>query len=174
MMTDLILRFEEIIDKTGCPPRQLQLEVTEGLFMRQKEISIPLLEVFKQLGLSIAVDDFGTGFSSPSYLKQLPIDKLKIDRSFIKDIPDNKDDVAITQAIIAEGVETEAQQNLLKILGCQEVQGYFYGRPLSAKDFEKNLVSEYNRYRGRLRATPKPVSRPLRIRADKTTKSLVH
>jgi diguanylate cyclase (GGDEF)-like protein/PAS domain S-box-containing protein len=159
MMTDLILRFEEIIDKTGCPPRQLQLEVTEGLFMRQKEISIPVLEVFKQLGLSIAVDDFGTGFSSLSYLKQLPIDKLKIDRSFIKDIPDNKDDVAITQAIIAlghnlgleiiaEGVETEAQQNLLKILGCQEVQGYLYGRPVSANVFEQKLVSEYNQSSG--------------------------
>jgi diguanylate cyclase (GGDEF)-like protein/PAS domain S-box-containing protein len=152
MMTDLILRFEEIIDKTGCPPRQLQFEVTEGLFMRQKEISIPVLEVFKQLGLSIAIDDFGTGFSSLSYLKQLPIDKLKIDRTFIKDIPDNKDDVAITQAIIAlgqnlgleiiaEGVETEAQQNLLKIMGCQEVQGYLYGRPMPADVFEQKLIN---------------------------------
>ena len=159
MMTDLILRFEEIIDKTGCQPRQLQLEVTEGLFMRQKEISIPVLEVFKQLGLSIAIDDFGTGFSSLSYLKQLPIDKLKIDRTFIKDIPDNKDDVAITQAIIAlgqnlgldiiaEGVETEAQQNLLKIMGCQEVQGYLYGRPMSAEAFEKKLVSGYKQPSG--------------------------
>ena len=154
MMTDLILRFEEIIARTGCPPRQLQLEVTEGLFMGQKETSIPVLEVFKQLGLSIAVDDFGTGFSSLSYLKQLPIDKLKIDRSFIKEMPDNKDDVAITQAIIslgqnlgleiiAEGVETEAQQSLLKTMGCQEVQGYLYGRPMSAEAFEQNLISGY-------------------------------
>ena len=159
MMTDLILRFEEIIDKTGCPPKQLQLEVTEGLFMRQKEISIPVLEVFKQLGLSIAIDDFGTGFSSLSYLKQLPIDKLKIDRTFIKDIPENKDDVAITQAIIAlgqnlgldiiaEGVETEAQQNLLKIMGCQEVQGYLYGKPMSAEVFEQKLINGYKQPSG--------------------------
>jgi EAL domain-containing protein (putative c-di-GMP-specific phosphodiesterase class I) len=137
----------------------LQLEVTEGLFMGQKEISIPVLEVFKQLGLSIAIDDFGTGFSSLSYLKQLPIDKLKIDRTFIKDIPDNKDDVAITQAIIAlgqnlgldiiaEGVETEDQQNLLKIMGCQEVQGYLYGRPMSAEAFEQKLVSGYKQPSG--------------------------
>lgn len=159
MMTDLILRFEEIIGRTGCPPQLLQFEVTEGIFMRQKEISIPVLEVFKQLGLTIAIDDFGTGFSSLSYLKQLPIDKLKIDRTFIKDIPENKDDVAITQAIIAlgqnlgleiiaEGVETKAQQNLLKIMGCQEVQGYLYGRPMSAEAFEQKLIIGYNQPSG--------------------------
>lgn len=159
MMTDLILHFEQIIDKTGCPPQLLQLEVTEGIFMRQKELSIPVLEVFKQLGLTIAIDDFGTGFSSLAYLKQLPIDKLKIDRTFIKDMPDNKDDVAITQAIIslgqnlgleiiAEGVETEDQLNLLKIMGCQEVQGYLYGKPMSAEAFEIKLVGGYKQPSG--------------------------
>ncbi len=94
-----------------------------------------------------------------AYLKQLPIDKLKIDRTFIKDMPDNKDDVAITQAIIslgqnlgleiiAEGVETEAQQNLLKIMGCQEVQGYLYGKPISAEAFEKKLIRGYKQPSG--------------------------
>lgn len=151
MQSDLILRFEEIIEKTGCPPTQLQFEVTEGLFMRQKEISVPVLNVFKQLGVSIAIDDFGTGYSSLSYLKHLPIDKLKIDRSFIENMPGDKDDIAIAQAIIslgqtlglviiAEGVETKSQQNMLEAMGCQEVQGYLYGSPMPVEAFEKKLT----------------------------------
>lgn len=161
MQTDLILRFEEIIDQTGCPPKQLQFEVTEGIFMGQMDLSIPVLDVFKQLGVTIAIDDFGTGFSSLSYLKQLPIDKLKIDRSFIQELPDNSDDVAISQSIIslgqtlgleiiAEGVETEAQQNLLKSMGCQEVQGYLYDKPMPAGEFEVKLNEEYRQTRQNL------------------------
>ncbi|MEN8178478.1 MAG: EAL domain-containing protein [Pseudomonadota bacterium] len=152
MQSDLILRFEEIIEKTNCPPKHLQFEVTEGIFMDQKELSVPVLNVFKQLGVSIAIDDFGTGYSSLSYLKHLPIDKLKIDRSFIQNMPDDQDDIAIVQAIIslgetlgldiiAEGVETEAQQNMLKTMGCQEAQGYFYGAPMSVESFNKKLTS---------------------------------
>ncbi len=152
MQSDLILRFEEIIEKTNCPPKQLQFEVTEGIFMGQKEMSVPVLDVFKQLGVTIAIDDFGTGYSSLSYLKHLPIDKLKIDRSFIQNMPDDKDDIAIVQAIIslgetlsldiiAEGVETEAQQNMLKSMGCLEVQGYLYGAPMSAEALESKLTN---------------------------------
>ena len=154
MHTDLILRFEEIIAKTRCLPTQLQFEVTEGVFMGQKELSIPVLDVFKQLGVTIVIDDFGTGYSSLSYLKQLPIDKLKIDRSFVQEMPDDADGAAIAQAIIslgqtlgleiiAEGVETEAQQNLLQLMGCQEMQGYLYGAPMPARSFEEKLAEEY-------------------------------
>jgi len=150
MQTDLILRFEEIIDRTACPPEQLQFEVTEGIFMGHKELSIPVLDVFKQLGVTIAIDDFGTGYSSLSYLKQLPIDKLKIDRSFVKDMPHENNAVVIAQAvvslgqalgmeIIAEGVETVAQQELLRSMGCQEAQGFLYGKPMTAKEYEAIL-----------------------------------
>jgi diguanylate cyclase (GGDEF)-like protein/PAS domain S-box-containing protein len=151
MQTDLILRFEEIIGDSKCPPNMLQLEVTEGIFMGQMKHSVPVLDVFKKLGVSIAIDDFGTGYSSLSYLKQLPIDKLKIDRSFIRDMPHDSDAVAITQAIVslgknlglritAEGIETMAQQSLLQKMGCQEGQGYLYSPPVPAETFEEMLL----------------------------------
>ncbi|MCU7860624.1 MAG: EAL domain-containing protein [Candidatus Thiodiazotropha sp. (ex Lucinoma kastoroae)] len=151
MQTDLILRFEQIIADSGCPPTMLQLEVTEGIFMGQMQHSVPVLDVFKKLGVSIAIDDFGTGYSSLSYLKQLPIDKLKIDRSFIRDMPHDSDAVAITQAIVslgknlglritAEGIETMAQQSLLQKMGCQEGQGYLYSPPVPAETFEEMLL----------------------------------
>ncbi len=151
MQTDLILRFEQIIAESGCPPHMLQLEVTEGIFMGQMKHSVPVLDVFKKLGVSIAIDDFGTGYSSLSYLKQLPIDKLKIDRSFIRDMPHDSDAVAITQAIVslgknlglritAEGIETMAQQSLLQKMGCQEGQGYLYSPPVPADVFEQMLL----------------------------------
>jgi diguanylate cyclase (GGDEF)-like protein/PAS domain S-box-containing protein len=151
MQTDLILRFEQIIAESGCPPDMLQLEVTEGIFMGQMKHSVPVLDVFKKLGVSIAIDDFGTGYSSLSYLKQLPIDKLKIDRSFIRDMPHDSDAVAITQAIVslgknlglritAEGIETMAQQSLLQKMGCQEGQGYLYSPPVPAETFEEMLL----------------------------------
>ncbi|MCG7866616.1 MAG: EAL domain-containing protein [Candidatus Thiodiazotropha taylori] len=151
MQTDLILRFEQIIAESGCPPDMLQLEVTEGIFMGQMKNSVPVLDVFKKLGVSIAIDDFGTGYSSLSYLKQLPIDKLKIDRSFIRDMPHDSDAVAITQAIIslgknlglritAEGIETMAQQSLLQKMGCQEGQGYLYSPPVPGEIFEQMLM----------------------------------
>lgn len=152
--TDLILRFENIIERTGCPPERLQFEVTEGLFLSHKDRSIPVLDVFKKLGITLAIDDFGTGFSSLSYLKHLPIDKLKIDRSFVKDMPVDSDAVAIAQAvislgralgldIIAEGTETKAQLHLLKDLGCNEAQGFFFDPPMPAEVFERQLMEKY-------------------------------
>jgi diguanylate cyclase (GGDEF)-like protein/PAS domain S-box-containing protein len=158
MQTDLILRFEQIIDESGCPPDMLQLEVTEGIFMGQMQHSVPVLDVFKKLGVSIAIDDFGTGYSSLSYLKQLPIDKLKIDRSFIRDLPHDSDAIAITQAIIAlgknlglhiiaEGVETLAQQALLQKMGCEEGQGYLYSPPVPANAFEEMLLEGSRTFR---------------------------
>ncbi len=158
MQTDLILRFEQIIADSKCPPDMLQLEVTEGIFMGQMQQSVPVLDVFKKLGVSIAIDDFGTGYSSLSYLKQLPIDKLKIDRSFIRDLPNDSDAIAITQAIIAlgknlglhivaEGVETLAQQALLQKMGCEEGQGYLYSPPVPGNAFEEMLLEGSRTFR---------------------------
>ena len=158
MQTDLILRFEQIIADSGCPPHMLQFEVTEGIFMGQMQQSVPVLDVFKKLGVSIAIDDFGTGYSSLSYLKQLPIDKLKIDRSFIRDLPSDSNAIAITQAIIslgknlglhiiAEGVETLSQQALLQKMGCEEGQGYLYSPPVPASAFEEMLLEGSRTFR---------------------------
>jgi EAL domain-containing protein (putative c-di-GMP-specific phosphodiesterase class I) len=127
----------------------LELEITESLLMDNPErISRQLLEL-DAMGFGIAIDDFGTGYSSLSYLKTLPVDVLKIDRSFVHDL-DNADDKVITQAIIAlaksldlevvaEGAETREQVNMLRSLGCDVIQGYIYSRPLPADEFGRFL-----------------------------------
>ncbi len=128
----------------------LELEVTEGQIMNNPEESIKKLNRLHDLGISLAIDDFGTGYSSLAYLKKLPLDKLKIDRSFIKDIPEDEDDIAITQAIIAlakslklttiaEGVETEQQRDFIITHGCDMIQGYFYYKPLPVDEMKKVL-----------------------------------
>ncbi|MBD2234293.1 EAL domain-containing protein [Phormidium tenue] len=132
---------EEVLRKSGLPPQHLELEVTERLVMQRTEAKIQQLKQLRQMGVQIAIDDFGTGYSSLSYLKLLPIDKLKIDKSFVCDIPHDANDMAIAAAvialgqalgmtIIAEGVEEEAQVAFLKLKGCHEAQGYLYSRPL--------------------------------------------
>jgi diguanylate cyclase (GGDEF)-like protein/PAS domain S-box-containing protein len=124
-------------------PRLLELEITESTAMRNAEATSTTLRDLKALGVRIAIDDFGTGYSSLSYLKRFPIDSLKIDRSFVTDLPGNQDDATIAQAIIimahalrlkviAEGVENEAQLEFLTANGCDEVQGYYFSRPLPA------------------------------------------
>ncbi|MCB1938793.1 MAG: EAL domain-containing protein [Rhodocyclaceae bacterium] len=133
-----------ILDETGLPPRRLELELTETLIMRNPELTAELLDASKQLGILIGVDDFGTGYSSLAYLKRFPIDRLKIDRSFIADIETEPDDAAIAQTIIAmartlrievlaEGVETTAQLELLRGLECAAYQGYLCSHPLPAE-----------------------------------------
>jgi len=130
----------------------LELELTEGMLMKHPEQVIQTLNELKAMNFSISIDDFGTGYSSLAYLKRFPINKLKIDRSFIKDTPDDLDDIAIASAIIvmahelgmkvvAEGVETEAQLTFLKTRGCDVIQGYLTGRPMTAQEFEALLKS---------------------------------
>lgn len=135
-----------ILEETGMEPHCLELEITESFIMQEADQAIVTLAKLKGLGVEMAIDDFGTGYSSLSYLKTMPIDKLKIDRSFIEGIPYDGDDIAITKAIIslgknlqldiiAEGVETHEQQEFLRAEGCEEVQGYLYSHPIPEPEF---------------------------------------
>ena len=132
-----------IVDASGLPPDHLELEVTESSFMHQPDKAIPKLQALRARNITIAIDDFGTGYSSLSYLKRLPIDKLKIDRSFVMDLPDDEEDKAIVRAIIglgktlklktiAEGVETEAQVAFFRQAKC-DAQGFYYSRPIGTE-----------------------------------------
>jgi EAL domain-containing protein (putative c-di-GMP-specific phosphodiesterase class I) len=144
----LAQRIAAIIEDSGLPPACLELELTESILMRDVGEAMNILENLKRLGLCIAVDDFGTGYSSLNYLKQFPIDVLKIDRSFVDGLPDGERDAQIARAIIAmahslnlaviaEGVETHAQLGFLREHGCDEVQGYLFGHPVPAAQFER-------------------------------------
>lgn len=147
---NLVDVIKNILIKTKFDPAFLELEITETAILDEKLTHI--LKEFKNMGLSLAVDDFGTGYSGLSYLKRFHIDKLKIDQSFIKDIPDNNDSITIVSAIIAmakelnvkalaEGVETNEQLQFLKGKGCDYVQGYYFSKPLEASFFTQLLVS---------------------------------
>ena len=144
--TDLVSRVAMVLQKTGLPPAQLKLELTESMIMGHGEEVVALLQDLKQLGLSLSIDDFGTGYSSLAYLKRFPIDELKIDRSFVRDIPHDSSDMEIAAAIIglahslrlkvvAEGVETEEQRRFLEQHGCHAYQGFLFSRPVSAEAF---------------------------------------
>lgn len=139
--TSLIPLLEKVIKKTGIVPERVHLELTESMLMGDVEGSIKQMHQLKSLGLSLSIDDFGTGYSSLSYLKRFPLDILKIDRSFIKDIPEDSNDMEITAAIIAmaqklnlelvaEGVESDEQIEFLKLNKCDVVQGYYYSKPV--------------------------------------------
>jgi diguanylate cyclase (GGDEF)-like protein/PAS domain S-box-containing protein len=144
-----------ILEETGMDPAWLELEITESLIMHNVGRTMQVLTTLGNLGIRIAIDDFGTGHSSLAYLKRFPIDALKIDRSFISDLPGDAEDKAITTAIIAmgksldltvvaEGVETQDQLDCLRALGCDEFQGYYSNRPLPAAQFVPLLQAERN------------------------------
>ena len=146
--TEVVLR---VVADTGISPRCLELEVTESVVMQGVESAAEKLRILGAHGIKIAIDDFGTGYSSLSYLRQFTVDRLKIDQSFIHDLPDNADAEAIIRAIvamgrslglhvIAEGVETEAQAQFLQSIECDESQGYLYAKPMMARDFEAWLT----------------------------------
>ncbi|PTB18715.1 diguanylate cyclase [Trinickia symbiotica] len=138
---DIAKLVMSILEETGLEPRYLELELTESTIMRNAEEAVIMLNELHALGIGLAIDDFGTGYSSLSYLKRFPVDRLKIDRSFVSDIGDSSDDETITSAIIAlahsldlqviaEGVETAAQLDFLKARACHEMQGYYFARPM--------------------------------------------
>lgn len=147
----LLMKVIEAINASSLPAENLELEITESGLMSDLDRAIDLLGDLKQVGITIAIDDFGTGYSSLSYLKRLPIDLLKIDRSFIAGLSENGDDRAICQAIVsmatslgletvAEGVETEGQLACLHEIGCHEVQGFLFARPLTVDEFSAYLA----------------------------------
>ncbi|MCK4502071.1 MAG: EAL domain-containing protein, partial [Desulfuromonadales bacterium] len=138
---NLVEMVEKVLLETGCPSGSLELEITEGFIMQHPEQSISVLQRIRALGVELSVDDFGTGHSSLSYLKKLPINRLKIDRTFVWDIGENPDGEAITKVVIAmghslnlqitaEGIETPEQRKFLEAQGCNEAQGYLFSRPL--------------------------------------------
>jgi diguanylate cyclase (GGDEF)-like protein/PAS domain S-box-containing protein len=147
---DLVQSVARVLEETGLAPCYLEIELTESLVMTDVELAIGILRDLKALGVQISIDDFGTGYSSLAYLKRFPIDVLKIDQSFIRDISTNPDDAAIVTSIIslahslrlqviAEGVETDVQLSYLQTHGCDEMQGYYFSRPVPADDFTKLL-----------------------------------
>jgi diguanylate cyclase (GGDEF)-like protein len=148
---DFISFLTDLIAQTGCREEWIELEVTEDQIMMNPDEAIEILREISRIGVKIAVDDFGTGYSSLSYLKKLPINKLKIDQSFVRDLPNDGEDSAITKAIIAlaqslnleiiaEGVETGEQKEFLVQNGCENIQGYFYSKPLPADKMKTVLL----------------------------------
>ena len=150
----LVERVQYCLARTGLDPGALELEITEGLLMRDSEAVLPMLRALTGMGVRISVDDFGTGYSSLSYLKRFPLHNLKVDRSFVAGLPDHRDSVAITQAVVAmahslgmnvtaEGVETPAQASFLRSIGCDKQQGYLFSRPVEAMVYARRLLEPY-------------------------------
>ncbi|HEX4986399.1 MAG TPA: EAL domain-containing protein [Burkholderiales bacterium] len=144
--------LQGVISGSGVSPRLIELEITESVLMRNPEQTVGILRGLQEFGLRLSVDDFGTGYSSLGYLKSFPLDTLKIDRSFVRDIVSDPDDAMITRAVIsmahslrmkavAEGVETQAQLAMLAGAGCDEIQGYYFARPMSAGDCAAYVAS---------------------------------
>jgi EAL domain-containing protein (putative c-di-GMP-specific phosphodiesterase class I) len=149
---DLAARIAQALDETGLDPRLLEIELTESMVMQNAQANISTLCKLRNMGLTISVDDFGTGYSSLSYLKRLPIHALKIDRAFVREVTEDRDDAAIVQAIlalarslrlhvVAEGIETASQLDFLRSHGCDERQGYLFSRPLPAEELTCLLLS---------------------------------
>jgi EAL domain-containing protein (putative c-di-GMP-specific phosphodiesterase class I) len=142
-----------VLLETGLAPARLELEITEGVLIDDFSRAVSILRKLKSLGVQIAMDDFGTGYSSLSYLRSFPFDKIKIDQSFVRDLTERPDAIAIIRAVAglgrsfgmtttAEGVETQQQLDQMRAEGCTEVQGYFYSRPMPAAEIAQ-LLSDF-------------------------------
>jgi EAL domain-containing protein (putative c-di-GMP-specific phosphodiesterase class I) len=153
--SDIVDKVFAILEETAINPRYLEFEITESIAFNDTESVIDILNTFRQAGISIAIDDFGTEYSSLNYLKQLPVDRIKIAMPFVHGIDTNEKDEAITKAIlvlaksmglkvVAEGVETQKQFQFLSQRMCDDVQGFFFYRPMPARDIEKLLIAEQN------------------------------
>lgn len=149
--TDVFRVVTEVLEETQLDPQWLELEITESAMLEDETATIEALEKLRALGPQVSLDDFGTGFSSLSYLRRLPLDTLKVDRSFVMDLPHDKDAKGIVAAIIAmahvldlaviaEGVETEEQRSFLCSIECDEMQGYLFSKPVKPDEFEEFLV----------------------------------
>ncbi|CAN2041074.1 diguanylate cyclase [Candidatus Magnetomoraceae bacterium gMMP-15] len=147
---NLVSQIKNILKKTSLAPEYLNLEITENIFMQNKDRAIKIITELSEIGLRISIDDFGTGFSSLNCLKRFPLNELKIDRSFVKNIPNNSEDMAIAEAIlslahslnlkvVAEGVEKNEQLEFMNLHGCDEIQGYLFSKPLQAEEFTELL-----------------------------------
>ncbi|MBW0447568.1 EAL domain-containing protein [bacterium M00.F.Ca.ET.228.01.1.1] len=148
----LVERIRRCLDQSGLEPAALELEITERLLMSDSDTVLPMLQALSATGVRISVDDFGTGYSSLSYLKRFPLHNLKIDRSFVAGLPDHRDSIAITQAVVAmahslgmnvtaEGVETPEQAAFLRSIDCDKQQGYLYSRPVGASAYARALAN---------------------------------
>ncbi len=150
----LVRAISDALEKSGMDPQYLEIEITESLIMHGADHMLEMLHAIKKLGVQISVDDFGTGYSSLSYLKRFPVDRLKVDRSFVQDLLKDKDDAAIAKAIVAlghnlglrvvaEGVESVEQMHFLHRLECDEAQGYYFSRPVSREAFPPLLSASW-------------------------------
>jgi len=147
---DFVEEVLAILDASGADPSRLKLELTESMLVDDTEAVIPKMSILKARGIRFSLDDFGTGFSSLSYLKRLPLSQLKIDQSFVRDVETDPNDAAIVRtvialgqslglSVIAEGVETEGQRNFLAVHGCKTFQGYLFGKPVPVEEFERTI-----------------------------------
>lgn len=150
--TDFVQQVQSVIERTGVRPQHLKLELTESSLVHDMDDIILKMEQLKALGVGFSLDDFGTGYSSLNYLKRLPLDQLKIDQSFVRDVLTDSNDAAIARmviglgdslhfTVIAEGVETPGQQDFLVQNGCHLFQGYLYSKPLVAESFERYVLA---------------------------------
>ena len=158
--------IRRVLHETGLAPQYLELELTEGLLLANADVTFSVLQELKAMGLTLAIDDFGTGYSNFNYLRQFRVSKLKIDRSFIRDVAVNPDDAAITTAIIsmakslrlkviAEGVEDEAQMSFLRAHQCDEIQGYYFSKPLAVDKVADKLRGDSPKPQVRAQASGK-------------------
>ncbi len=150
---DFVLKIKNIIKRNGISPGNVMLEITEGMLIEDIDETVEKLNMLKQLGVKISIDDFGTGYSSLYYLKRLPLDEIKIDKTYVQNIIRDKDDAAIVKTImdiarhfslkpVAEGVENLEQENFLRNIGCETYQGYLYSKPMLADDFAGKYLND--------------------------------